>query len=60
MRAIDRSSYKLNKEQEQVYTKFTSLLAEFDSYIMVSILEDALRDAKKKTMLSDYGSCGAT
>ena len=29
-------------------------LADFDLYMMVNILEDALKDAQKKTMLSDY------
>lgn len=51
---VPEAKYKLSEEQRKVYAQFTSLLAEFDSFIMGSILEDARRDAKRKTLLGDY------
>lgn len=53
---IAQAKYKLNEEQGKIYAQFTSLLAEFDSFIMGSILEDARRDAKRKTLLGEYSS----
>lgn len=51
--------YKLNDKQQQIYDNFTQLLADFDSYIMAGILEDAKRDAKTKSMLQDYSGPAA-
>jgi hypothetical protein len=44
----------LDDKQKEVYDQFTEMLADFDLYMMVNILEDALKDAQKKTMLEDY------
>ena len=44
----------MDDKQKEVYDQFTEMLADFDLYMMVNILEDALKDAQKKTMLEDY------
>ena len=55
---ILEGSYKLNPDQNKIFDAFTAMLAEFDVHAQVSILEDALNDAQKKTQLDDYyGSC---
>ena len=51
---ILRNAYTLDDEQKEIYDKFTHMLADFDLYMMVNILEDALKDAQKKTMLDHY------
>ena len=51
---ILRGGYTLDDKQKEVYDQFTEMLADFDLYMMVNILEDALKDAQKKTMLEDY------
>lgn len=51
---ILRGGYTLDARQQGVYDGFTEMLADFDLYMMVNILEDALKDAQKKTMLEDY------
>ena len=53
---IVTGGYTLDEKQEEIYEDFTEMLADFDLYMMVNILEDALKDAQKKTMLADY-SC---
>ena len=53
---ILRGGYTLDDKQTEIYEDFTEMLADFDLYMMVNILEDALKDAQKKTMLADY-SC---
>ena len=54
---ILRGGYTLDADQQEKYDAFTDMLADFDLYMMVNILEDALKDAQKKTMLDEYG-CG--
>ena len=44
----------MDDKQKEVYDQFTEMLADFDLYMMVNVLEDALKDAQKKTMLEDY------
>ena len=51
--------YTLDDKQKEVYDQFTEMLADFDLYMMVNILEDALKDAQKKTMLEDT-LCGGS
>mmetsp|Transcript_37187 Transcript_37187/g.46866 ORF Transcript_37187/g.46866 Transcript_37187/m.46866 type:complete len:92 (-) Transcript_37187:3-278(-) len=46
--------YHLTPEQANIYRQFTEMLSEFDVSIMMTILEDTLRDAQKCTMLADY------
>jgi len=46
--------YALSKQQADVYSAFTRMLAEFDLYTQVNILEDALGDAQSHTLLADY------
>lgn len=46
--------YQMTPEQSEVYNAFTELLADFDVFEMVQILEDALKDAQKQTLLDDY------
>ena len=48
---ILRGGYTLDDKQKEVYDQFTEMLADFDLYMMVNILEDAVKDAQKKTML---------
>ena len=53
-RQILEGRYVLDEQQRAAYDNFTGMLADFDLYMMVNILEDALRDAQQRTMLSDY------
>ena len=49
--------YRFNERQRKIYDDFTAMLADdFDLYMMHHILDDALEDARRKTMLADY-SC---
>ena len=53
-RILEGSRYKMTPKQAEVYTGFTAMLADFDVFEMVQILEDALKDAQKQTGLDDY------
>ena len=44
-REILRGGYTLTTNRSAVYDQFTEMLADFDLYMMVDILEDALKDA---------------
>lgn len=52
-----KKPYTFDQRQRKVYEDFTSMLADnFDLYVMKHILDDALRDARRKTMLGDYST----
>ncbi|KAF0690516.1 Aste57867_18106 [Aphanomyces stellatus] len=51
-------TYKLNEAQCRVYDAFSQLLSQFDTTIMLDILEDVLHDAQQKTLLEDYLGVG--
>ncbi|KAH8086132.1 hypothetical protein JL720_7334 [Aureococcus anophagefferens] len=52
---ILRNAYTLDDEQKEIDDKFTHMLADFDLYMMVNILEDALKDAAGNTGLEHDG-----
>ena len=50
----DAPLYTLDEDQRRTFNSFTAMLAQFDTYAMLDILEDALHDAQDKTMFEDY------
>jgi hypothetical protein len=50
----DAPSYALDGPQRAAYDAFTDVLAQFDTFAMLDMLEDALHDAQGKTGLADY------
>jgi len=50
----DAPSYALDGPQRAAYEAFTGVLAQFDTFAMLDMLEDALHDAQGKTGLADY------
>ncbi|ETV70511.1 hypothetical protein H257_13905 [Aphanomyces astaci] len=47
-------TYKLTDAQCRTYDAFANLLAEFDTTMMLDMLEDVLHDAQHRTRLQDY------
>ena len=54
LRHPDAPLYALDEDQRRTFNNFTAMLAQFDTYAMLDMLEDALHDAQDKTLLEDY------
>lgn len=50
----DAPLYAFDEDQRRTFSAFTAMLAQFDTYAMLDILEDALHDAQDKTLFEDY------